>query len=169
MLRLALLAALALPLAACGGEGTSISINAKDDGPDGNALVSSDGNGQVAIKAAGFEGKFKLPKIKIDADDFDVNGVKLYPGSTIRNLDLNSDKTGGKDEGGLSVRFESPAAPGTVLGWFRDAMTKRGFKVSAAADGLTGTTDEGDPFTLKLAAAGDGKSSGTLELRGDGN
>ncbi len=39
-----------------------------------------DGNtGAVAINVPGFSGKLDLPKIHLDADDFEMNGVHLYP------------------------------------------------------------------------------------------
>lgn len=155
-----------LPLAACdgSGNGTSVSINAKSDS-DGNASISTDANGQMAIKAPGFEGAIKLPKIHIDAEDFDVNGVKLYPNSTIAALNVDAEeKAGDKDRGQVRVAFESPAALAMVQGWFRDKMTARGFKVEADGTGLKGTTDEGDPFRLQLNAEGDQKTKGQLEV-----
>ncbi|UZK65603.1 hypothetical protein [Sphingomonas sp. M1-B02] len=166
MLRYAqsLLALSLLPLAACGGPGTSISINASSDEGD-NAVISTDANGQMAIKADGFEGSFKLPAIKINAEDFDVNGVKLYPKSTIGAFNLDAqEKAGEPDEGKLRVTFASPAAAATVQAWFRDNMTRRGFKVETAGQGLKGTTDDGEPFVLTLSDDGDQKSKGTLAV-----
>jgi hypothetical protein len=155
-----------LPLGACGsGEGTSIKINAKSDEHGSSTTVSTDGNGQAAIKVPGFEGSIKLPQIHVNAENFDLNGVKLYPNSTVNELNVDAeDKADGKDTGHVHIAFESPAALGTVQGWFRDKMTARGFKVEAAGNGLKGTTDDGDPFRLSLAASGDQKSKGTLDV-----
>lgn len=152
-----------LSLAACDGSGTSISINANSE--DGNAVVSTDANGQMAIRAPGFEGAIKLPKIDIDAEDFDINGVYLYPGSKITNLNVEAqEQAGTQDKGEVQVTFTSPASPAAVQTWFRDRMTAKGFKVEADGTGLKGTTDEGDPFTLALAPDGDGKARGQLRL-----
>lgn len=153
---------LAAPLAACDGNGASISITSKN--ADGNTLVSTDANGQMAIKAEGFEGSIKLPKIKIDAEDFDLNGVKLYPGSTIGGLDVNAVEQKGEDKGKVSVAFTSPAPIATVQAWFRDTMAKRNFKVEADGTGLKGTTDEGDAFRLALTADGADKAKGSLHV-----
>lgn len=165
MLRPALLLLAALPLAACdGGPGTSIKINAKGDG-EGNAAFASDANGQMAIKVPGFEGSLKLPPIKIDAEDFEVNGLHLYPGSTIRDLQVDAqERTGGRDTGKVVVAFDSPAALPTVQAWFRDNLAKQGFKVEAQGSGFAGTTDEGDPFRLDLQPDGDARAKGRMEV-----
>lgn len=164
MHRTALLLTL-LPLAACDGSGTgtNISINARSEG--GNSSVSTDANGQMAIRAPGFEGAIKLPQIQIDAEDFDVNGVKLYPNSRIEGLDVDAeDGAGDKDKGKVRIAFRSPAAVPAVQRWFREKMTARGFKVEADGTGLKGTTDEGEPFRLQLSADGDRKTKGQLEV-----
>jgi hypothetical protein len=155
-----------LPLAACdgSGKGTSISIHARsDDG--GNSLIATDANGQMAIKAPGFEGAIKLPQIHVDAENFDVEGVKLYPNSTVNELNVDAeDRAGDHDKGKVRIAFESPAATATVQGWFRDKMTARGFKLEADGKGLRGTTNEGEPFRLELSANGDQKTRGKLEV-----
>lgn len=161
----ALLLLTLLPLAACGGSGTgtSFSINASEE--DGNSTITTDSNGQMAIKAPGFEGAIKLPKFHVNAENFDFNGVKLYPNSQIGALNVDADDSkAGEDKGKVRVAFESPAALATVQDWFRDKMTARGFKVAADGDGLKGTTDEGDPFRLMLSADGDRKTKGKLEI-----
>lgn len=162
----ALLLLTLLPLAACGGSGTgtSFSINATSN-EDGNSTITTDGNGQMAIKAPGFEGAIKLPKFHVNAENFDFNGVKLYPNSQVSALNVDADDNkAGEDKGKVRVAFESPAALTTVQDWFRDKMSARGFKIESDGDGLKGTTDEGDPFKLMLSADGDRKTKGKLEI-----
>lgn len=155
-----------LPLAACGsGDGTSIKINAKSDENGSSTTVTTDGNGQAAIKVPGFEGKIRLPQIHVNAENFDLNGVKLYPGSQVKELNVDANTDGnGKDKGTVHVAFESPAALATVQGWFRDKMAARGFKIDADGKGFKGTTDDGEPFTLALSADGGEKTKGTLDV-----
>jgi hypothetical protein len=155
-----------LTLAACGsGDGTSIKINAKSDENGSSTTVTTDGNGQAAIKVPGFEGKIRLPQIHVNAENFDLNGVKLYPNSKVSQLNVDAeDKGDGKDKGTVYIAFESPAAIATVQAWFRDKMTARGFKVDADGTGLKGTTDEGEPFRLALNADGGQKTKGQLEV-----
>lgn len=164
-MRTALLLLPLLTLAACGsGDGTSIKINAKSDANGSSTTVSTDGNGQAAIKVPGFEGKIRLPQIHVNAENFDLNGVKLYPDSTVKELNVDANTDGeGKDSGKVHVAFESPAALATVQAWYRDKMAARGFKVAADGNGLKGTTNDGERFTLALAADGD-KTRGTLDV-----
>lgn len=165
MIRPFVLAALLL-LAACGsGEGTSISINTGDE--SGNMVAAIDGNGQVAVNLpSGFSGNIKLPKLKIDADDFDMNGVHLFPGSTISAMNIDAkDNEVGKDSGMVRVTFASPASPEKVRDWFVDKLSKEaGFTVSANGNALTGTTDEKQPFRLDLTPDGAEKSKGTIVI-----
>lgn len=152
-------ALLALPLVACdrSGEGTSVSINA--DG--GNVLGAIDAkSGQMKIDVPGFSGRIKLPKIQLDADNFDLNGVHLYPGSTIEKVDVAA----GEDEtGGLRVRFTSPAPADQVRGWFQERLGKAGFTLKRDGAGLTGTTEDRQPFRLDLASDG-ARAKGTITV-----
>lgn len=154
-----LLLAAALPLAACAkhDEGTSVTINSSD----GNTIAAVDGKtGDVKLDLPGFQGKITLPKIQVNADNFDLNGVHLYPGSTIQSLNIAAD--GGK--GGVRVAFTSPASPATVRDWLMTRLNKAGFAVSATGAGLTGTTDEHKPFRLDLTPAGDDKANGVITV-----
>jgi hypothetical protein len=158
MLRPAVPFALCLILAACNGDGTTISIDGNDDD---NSSVTTDANGQIEIHAPGLSGSLKLPKMTMRAEDFEVNGVKLYPGSTMKTFHVDS--RGDKD-GKVTLSFESPAAPDTVRDWFRDNMTKQGFKVATSGDNLSGTTDDGQPFAVTLDGDGGGKTRGKMQV-----
>lgn len=153
-----------LALAACGTEGNS-TITLK--GEDGNVSIVTDANGNTTIDGPGISGSVKLPKINIDSADFQVSGVKLYPGSTVRDFNLDaSDSNGGgdKDQGRLSIAFDAPGSLEKVQAWFRDNMAARKFKVSAQGNGFAGTTDEGDPVTLELTPDGTDKTKGKMTI-----
>ena len=157
---------LAAALAACGGgegDGNGASLSVKTG--EGEASVKTDKDGRVAIKAPGFEGSLKLPKFEIGAGNFEIDGLKLYPGSTIAslNVDANQDK-GGEDT--VSVQFDAPAPADQVRNWFREQMQAAGFTVSANGGELRGKTSEGSDFTLKVDPSGDAKSRGTLTVLG---
>ena len=157
MLRPLILAGLALSIVACNrpDEGTTVSINA--DG--GNVLGAIDGKtGEMKIDIPGFKGAVTMPKIKIDSGDFDLNGVKLYPGSTIGGVNVT--------EKGLRVQFTSPAAPDTVRGWFLERLGKVGYTVHADGANVVGTTDEKKAFRLDLVPDGAGKAAGTVVIGG---
>lgn len=156
------LAALALPLAACGSnaeDGTTIAINA--DGGDGNVKAAVDGEtGEVSLKLPGFSAKVDLPKIELDAEDFDLNGVHLYPGSQITTMNIDGQEANSK----VRIGFESPAAPETVRDWFQPKLADAGFTLHAEGTGLAGTTDEGKPFSMTLAPTGGDHTTGTITL-----
>lgn len=158
---------IALALTGCDGakQGTTISIKSSDS--DGNVVAGVDGTtGKVSIDSPMFKGQFSVPKIKLDAKNFDMNGVHLYPGSTIGTMNVNAlPDHDGKDGGGVvRVQFDSPADPATVRDWFKEQLNSHGFNVSASGNGLTGTTDEKKPFKLDLTAASPGHSRGVIEV-----
>ena len=154
----------AAALAACGGdsEGTSISIQSDN----GSVTAQADKDGKVSVKAPGFEGSIKLPKFSIGAENFEIDGVKLYPGATISILNID-DRQDGTDKGGVKVSFDAPAEATRVRDWFREQMEGAGFTVTGNRDELTGKTKSGSPYTLKIDGAGDTKSRGTLTVSGN--
>jgi hypothetical protein len=164
MLRPLLLAIALLPLAACdGGKGTSISINASDG--DGNVVTSVDAGGNATIDLPFFKGKVSIPKLKLDASNFDMNGVHLYPGSTISGVNVDAQDGPAKDDNGtVRLSFNSPAAPATVRDWFKDKLNATGFKLQANGNGLTGTTDDDKPFTLDLTPDGTDRAKGVIKI-----
>ena len=166
MTRFALLLA-PLALAACGGAGTSISLTGNGSEGEGNVSIKTGADGGVSIEAPGVSINTKLPKINLTAEDFDVNGLKLYPNSAIRELNAVGDnKLGQKQDSHVTVAFDSPAPLATVQAWFRDNLAKQGFKVEPKGNGFTGITKDGDPFTLELSADGEQKAKGKIEVRG---
>jgi hypothetical protein len=151
----------ALALSACdrSNESASVSINA--DG--GNVLGAINGEtGEMKIDVPGFQGTVKLPKIKIDTSNFDLNGVRLYPGSSIKTLNI----VGDEKAGGLRVAFASPATPAIVRDWFAQRLGKVGYQVHPEGANLIGTTDENKPFRLELAPDGNDKATGTIVISG---
>lgn len=154
----------AAALAACGGdgEGTSISIQ----GDNGSVTAEADKDGKVSVKAPGFEGSIKLPRFNIGAENFEVDGVKLYPGATVSSLNID-DRQDGTKSGGVNVTFDAPAEATRVRDWFREQMEGAGFTVTGNRDELTGKTKSGSPYTLKIDGTGEAKSRGTLTVSGN--
>lgn len=165
MFRSSLLLFAVLPLSACGeGPGTSVTIDARSEG-EGNATIAADGNGSLSIKAPGFDGSLKLPPIRIEAEDFDVNGLNLYPGSTIRDLHVDAEeRLGSPDRGKVRIAFEAPAPLATVQAWFREKLAAQDFVVAPEGNGFAGKTSDGDSFALQLEADGEGKTKGRMEV-----
>lgn len=171
MIRLTLIAATALTLAACGraGDGNGTQISFSSNSADGAVTGGIDNQGNLKIDTGGFKADVKLPKLDIKADDFDMNGVKLYPGSTITNLNILGQPGAGEGEkadGKVSVSFSSPATPVTVRDWLKSRLGQAGFTVTTAGNGLTGKTNDGKPFALTLSEDGAGKSKGVIDMGG---
>lgn len=166
MIRFMFLASAALALAACGvDDGNSTQISFSGNTSDGTANASvKDGN--LKIDAGGFKADLKIPKFAIDAKDFDLNGVKLYPGSTITSLNVDGadDKDSDKDRGRIVVAFTSPASAAAVRDWLKPRFDKAGFKLVIDGNGLTGTTDDNANFRMKLDDDGANKSRGTIDM-----
>jgi hypothetical protein len=156
---------LSLSLAGCGGSGDGTSITFTGNGADGNAhgVVADGSTGQVKIDVPGFQGSFKLPKIRMTADNFDLNGVHLPPGSEIKGFNVDAGK-GGEDDGRVQVSFESPTGANEVRSWFADRLPKAGYAVHADGAGLLGTTDDKKPFVLKLDGADGARAKGTITI-----
>ncbi len=153
MRSLLILATFALPLAACdrSQEGTQVAVTANGSGG------SIDKGGEVKIDTPAFKGAFKLPQINLTAENFDINGVHLYPDSKIASV--NVDGTG-RDK--VTVRFTSPGDVTTVRGWFAEQFAKAGNPVKVAGNTLTGKDDD-QTFTIDLTEQ-DGQSAGVVRI-----
>jgi hypothetical protein len=150
------------PLAACGDkQGTSFTLNASDDG-DNSTVVANGSSGEVSLNVPGFSGKIALPKVQLSGDDVDMNGVHLYPGSKVTAMNVDAKK----NSGAVHIGFDSPADPQTVRGWFRQKLTAANFTVRDDANGLSGKTNDGKPFSMTLAHAGAGHTKGDLTVSG---
>lgn len=161
MTRLFLAGLLALPLAACNGDVGNVQFSLNDT--DGNSA-------SLSLDLPGLKGNLKLPDAKISSHDFDLNGVKLYPGSTIKHLNVNIHggvgNSDGETNGDVDVSFTSPATPDKVHSYFKDKLTAAGFTLHDAGMGLAGTTDEGKPVMIDLSPAGADSTSGTIHITG---
>lgn len=160
-------------LAACSGghqdskreeAGTTISVDASDKG--GDVRIEADGkSGRVTLDTPAFDVNLELPKIELGSGNFDIDGVGLYPGSSISGVHVKADDKGGKQAAHVVVTFAAPAPPDKVGAWFAQQFEERGVAAKAQDGRLSGVTRDGDPFTISLTPRGNG-SAGTLEVRG---
>jgi hypothetical protein len=169
MTRLICLLPLALGLAACSGEnepekGTSVSIDATTENGSDVAIKADGETGNVAVKIPGFDANVRLPKTLLNDSNFDIDGVKLYPGSKVETVNVKADETSGKGRADVRIGFSSPAEPAKVGAWLKEEFGKQSIKVGGDADTLTGTSKNGDAFTIELAAADGGKTAGTVSI-----
>lgn len=162
-------AAIILPfmLSACSrsedGE-SSVSIDLSGDSTEDSEKITFGGEGKdskFSIKADGFSMDVDLPEITLDSDDFDLNNVTLYPGSKITNFNIEDQKGEG---GKVTVSFVVPTDIGSASDWFESKMTEEKFEVTRDGNNLSGSTDEGDPFSLDLEEESAEETSGTLQF-----
>ena len=163
-MRLAVLIPPMMLLAACGSEekkaddSTEIAINAGDEG-GGIQIKSGADGGKLKIDAGGVNIGLDIPDVG-DLDigqDFDIDGVGLYPGSKITSMDIDArDKNGAHDARG-KFGFTAPAAPTIAADWMVGEFAKKGIKVTRTGDTLAGMDKDGDNFTIRFNP--DGKAS----------
>lgn len=139
------------------------------DAPRGETAAGGKAEeGQLSIKAPGFDMKINMPKALTNQPDLASDNPLLYPGASVSGMHIEA-STGGRDQSGVEIRFASPDAPSKVAAWYRAAAQKQGFSItSERRDGdasvFTGSQkSDGDPFTLRLAPAGAG-TEGRLTL-----
>ncbi|HWV60175.1 MAG TPA: hypothetical protein VN034_05955 [Sphingopyxis sp.] len=159
-MRLAFLIPPMMLLAACGSEerkseGTEVSINAEGDGGGVKIRTGKDG-GKISIGGEGAAINIDVPDF-VDLDiegDFDIDGVKLYPGSQVTKVDVNASDKAGADKATVKLGFTSPAAPTKAADWMAGEFAKKGVTVTRSGDTLAGKDKDGADFTIKFAPDG---------------
>lgn len=132
-------------------------------GEGGNvAIMASDG---VSLSIPGFEGKMKIPGMELGGDDIDIDGLKLYPGSTLNGLNITDQK--GAGNGLVDMRFTSPATPDKIAAHFAAGARAEDFSDIKVADAggkttLTAKNPDGDDLAITMKPAKGGTSGRIL-------
>lgn len=171
-MRLAFLIPPMMLLAACGSdekksEGTEVSINAEGDGGGIKIQAGKDG-GKVRIGGEGAAINIDVPDfVDLDvAGDFDIDGVKLYPGSQVTKVYVDAHDRNGADKATVKLGFTSPAAPVKAADWMAGEFAKQGRKVTRTGDTLAGKDKDGADFTIKFAPDGANARGEVLIVKG---
>ena len=170
MKKMVYLAPLLIGLAGCSGsnepeKGTTLQVDATTESGS-KVEISADGkSGNVGVKVPGFDANIRLPKKLLDDRNFDIDGVKLYPGSTVETVNVTANEQKGEHKADVRIGFSSPADPAKVAGWFKEQFAKQSIAVSGDASGLSGKTKDGDAFTIELKQGDAGKTSGMVSIR----
>lgn len=160
-MRLAFLIPPMMLLAACGseekksGEGTEVSINAGDEHGGVQIKTGKDG-GNIKIGGDGAAIDIDIPDfvdLNIE-DDFDIDGVKLYPGSKVIKVDVDANDKNGADTATVKLGFTSPAAPKKAADWMAGEFAKKGVKVARSGDTLAGKDKDGADFRINFVPDG---------------
>ncbi|MEO7276423.1 MAG: hypothetical protein ABIW33_00165 [Sphingomicrobium sp.] len=139
-------------------------VQAKHDGDnDGNGNetvnISGGADGKLSFDLPFAKGQLKLPKGAMAHGNFDIDGVKMYPGATVTGFNVNA-----ADKGSVvDIAFKAPAPPEQVRAYFLDQFKKKGVTASASGDAVSGISDDGSPFTIRVQPDGGG-SQGMVEI-----
>lgn len=158
---------LAGTMSACGKSDEGITVNASLD-DSSNSAVTDDvaidrKDGNLSVKIPGVSANVKLPDGLLAKSDFDIDGVKLYPGATVTSMKVNA-RSGDTQSSVVRIGYAAPAEAAKVRDWFAKAFADKSIAIQRQGEGLAGTTADGDKVTMSFAAAEGGKSTGTIEV-----
>jgi hypothetical protein len=158
-------------LAACGQsekkDQPEVSINAGDD--QGGVHISADKDGgRIKIGGEGAGIDMKLPDFaNLDIEsDFDIDGVKLYPGSKVTTVNVDANVRDDSDKAKVELGFTSPAAPTKAADWMAGEFARKGVKVTRTGDTLAGRSKDGDDFTIDFVPDGAAAKGKVLITKG---
>jgi hypothetical protein len=125
--------------------------------------------GRLSIKAPGIDIAIAVPDAVRERAQANVESEFLPPGSRARGIHVEGDggnMSAGRDS--VEIRFAAPQPPAEIVRWYNDPARRAKFTMSGAerAEGeqiLTGTTAQGAPIRVHLAARGTG-TDGRLVL-----
>jgi hypothetical protein len=119
---------------------------------DENVTITADEGGNVAFNLPFVKGQVKVPSGFMHDGNFDIDGVKLMPGSSVTGVSVFA-----RDQGSVvNMSFTAPASPDQVRSYFVDGFKKQGVEVALAGDAVSGKTKDGSPFTIQVGPAASG-------------
>jgi hypothetical protein len=119
---------------------------------DDNVSIHADESGHIAFNLPIAEGKLKVPAAMMHDGDFDIDGVKLMPGSSVTGFNLDA----ANDNATVDMSFTAPASPDEVRSYYVDQFKKQGVEVALAGDAVAGKSKDGNPFTIQVSRAPSG-------------
>ena len=130
---------------------------------DDNVTINADESGDVSFNLPFMQGKVKVPTTMMHNGNFDIDGVKLMPGSSVTGFNLDAHHEGAT----VNMTFNAPASPDAVRSYFVDQFKEKGVEAALAGDSVTGKSKDGSPFVINVSPAAGG-STGTIEIRSKG-
>lgn len=121
--------------------------------------IQADENGQVSFDLPIMKGSVKLPASMMHNGDFDIDGVKLMPGSKVTGFSVDAHD----DQSNVVLAFKAPASPDDVRSYYVDHFKDKGIDAAIDGDSVTGTSKKGAKFTIDVAEA-DGGSTGKITI-----
>ena len=130
---------------------------------DENVSIHADESGHIAFNLPIAEGKLKVPAAVMHNGNFDIDGVKLMPGSSVTGFNVEARDNGAT----VDMNFTAPAQPDQVRSYFADQFARQGIKVALAGETVTGKSKDGSPFTIYVSPA-PGGSKGVIAIQSKG-
>lgn len=150
------------------GSKVSIAIDGNSDKTETSTDITIDGDtetGKFELKLpGGIEAKVNLPEGIGEHGKFDIDGVGLYPGAKVRGVNVNASDAKETKQAVVKISFSAPADAAAVADWYQQQFDAKQKSVTRNGETLSGTTDDGDAFTIALDAAGTGASKGLLTI-----
>lgn len=145
---------------------TLLALAACSSGGNDNGMVTVSANsqdGNVSVRVPGVSIDTKLPSSMFKKSDFDIDGVKLFPGSSIETMNVNAGAKKG-DKATVDLTFSAPAGVDAVRKHFTDGFAAEEVAVKAVDNRLSGRTSDGNDFTIDLTPAGAGVTKGHVAI-----
>ena len=127
---------------------------------DENVSIHADDSGHIAFNLPIAEGQVKVPTSMMHNGNFDIDGVKLMPGSSVTGFNLDAHDHGAT----VDMSFTAPASPDAVRAYFVDQFKKQGVEAALAGDSVTGKSKDGNPFAIQVRPAPNG-SQGKIVIQ----
>jgi hypothetical protein len=126
---------------------------------DDNVVIHADENGSIAFNLPIAQGQVKVPTGFMHNGNFDIDGVKLMPGSSMTGLNVDA----GDKRATVNMSFKSPGTPDQVRSYFVDQFKEKGVEAAISGDAVNGKSKDGTPFVIHVSPAPEG-SQGTIVI-----
>jgi hypothetical protein len=127
---------------------------------DDNVTIHADENGQIAFNLPIAEGQVKVPASMMHGGNFDIDGVRLMPGSQVTGFNVDA----AHENATVDMSFTAPVPPNDVRSYFLDQFRQKHVEAAIAGDTVTGKSKDGNPFTIQVTPAPNG-SQGKIVIR----
>jgi len=152
-------------------------VRTTSSGGNSSAVASSSGGAvasSLSIDADDFKANLEIPGMSFGSNHLDLDGMKLFPGSTVKGMHVRATDRGSNQRGQMVLNYSSPAAPLVVAQHMADQARKAGFTLTANTTALVSGTKRDDDaskdFSMTLAPAASATSgsatSGVLTMTG---
>jgi len=121
-------------------------------GDDDKVNINADASGQIAFDVPFAKGQVKVPSGWMHNGNFDIDGVKLMPRSSVTGFNVDA----ADHNATVEMSFTAPASPDEVRSYYIGQFKKQGLEVALAGDAIAGKTKDGSPFTIQVGPAASG-------------